>query len=59
MLGDVGHLLLLGQHLNLHLLLFGERHEVVQYVFLVALIDPGWLIFACGAIRVLKVCALG
>lgn len=35
MLGDVGHLLLLCQHLNLHLLLFGQRHEVVKNVFLV------------------------
>ena len=32
MLSYIGHLLLLGQHLNLHLLLLWKRHEVVEYV---------------------------
>ena len=34
MLCYVGHLLLLCQHLNLHLLLFWQLHEVVEHVFL-------------------------
>lgn len=33
MLCDVGHLLLLRQHLNLHLLLLRQLHEVVKNVF--------------------------
>lgn len=32
MLRYIRHLLLLGQHLNLHLLLLGQRHEIVEHV---------------------------
>lgn len=31
-LSYIGHLLLLSEHLNLHLLLFRERHEVIENV---------------------------
>ena len=33
MLRNIGHLLLFGEHLNLHLLLLGEGHEVIEDVF--------------------------
>ena len=33
-LRDVRHLLLLGQHLNLRLLLLRKRHKIVQYISL-------------------------
>ena len=32
-LRNIGHLLLFGEHLNLHLLLLGEGHEVIEDVF--------------------------
>ena len=39
MLCDVGHLLLLSQHLNLVLLLLRQLHKVVENIFLLALIN--------------------
>ena len=40
MLRDESHLLLFGEHLYLHLLLFGKGHEVIERIFLVALAPP-------------------
>ena len=49
-LGNVGHLLLLGEHLNLLTLLLGERHKVVEHVLLLTVIHAH--IFAEGALPV-------
>ena len=49
-LGNVGHLLLLSEHLDLLTLLLRERHEVVEHVLLLAVIHPH--ILAKGALPV-------
>ena len=45
MLRDVCHLLLLGEHLNLLLLLLRKGHEVVENILFVTLIDSQLGIF--------------
>ncbi len=57
MLCYVGHLLLLGKHLNLHLLLLWKRHEIVKYVFFVTLVNTRYF-FAPRSIRIVEIYAI-
>ena len=57
MLRDVRHLLLLSEHLNLHLLLLRKGHEVIEHVLL--LVAARLHIFAVCALAVVEVGAVG
>jgi len=54
MLRYIRHLLLLSEHLNLHLLLLGQRHEVIEYIAAAVAVMRGRHIFSLVALAKVK-----